>query len=310
MINTEEKKSWWRDNRFTNGLLLAVKFTTKIMSVSVKITKIALAGVSLAAYTYMFSWEFALMIMAQLLIHEYGHIWAMKRTGIKTKGIFFIPFVGGAAVASEDFKSRNDEVFVALMGPVFGFFCAGGMLALYYATNNPMYAAGASWMAMINLFNLLPINPLDGGRVMKSIAFSLHSTVGLIFLVLGIIASGFLAFYAHMWIFIFVIILSSLELGIEFFYKSKDKKEFDKIKKRNDDLEALRQKYIDEGREVPFYLANLPEFDYIVVEKPNMTKLEIAIALIGYFLLAIFLYMFMAATMAVPGAAIAMEFLQ
>jgi Zn-dependent protease len=309
MTDTTEKKSWWRDNRFTNVLLIVVKFITKIMSVSVKITKIVLAGVSLAAYTYMFSWKFALMIMAQLLIHEYGHIWAMKRTGIKTKGIFFIPFVGGAAVASEDFKSRNDEVFVALMGPVFGFACAGGMLALYYATNNPIYAAGASWMAMINLFNLLPINPLDGGRVMKSIAFSLHTTVGLVFLVLGIIASGFLAFYAHMWIFIFVIILSSLELAIEFYYKRKWKIEDDKIRKHNDELESLRQKYVDEGREIPFYLKNLPIYEY-QTEKPNMTKLEIAIALVGYFLLAILLYMFMAATMSVPGAAIAMEFLQ
>jgi Zn-dependent protease len=167
----------------------------------------------------MFTWEFAAMIMFMLFIHESGHIWAMKRCGIKTKGIYFIPFVGGAAVAESEFASREDEAFVAIMGPIWGFALALLTGVVYFYTQNPLFAAAASWMAMVNLFNLLPINPLDGGRIMKSIAFSLHSYLGFIFLAIGLIASAYLAFIAKFWLFAILLIVGAIELAFE--YKKK-----------------------------------------------------------------------------------------
>jgi len=307
---------------FINILFLGLKLVTKVTSIVVKFSKFALAGISLAAYTYMYSWEFALMLMAQLLIHEYGHIWAMKRVGMKTKGIYFIPFVGGAAVASEDFKSRQDEVFVALMGPVFGFACAAAMLIIYHITKDPMYAAGASWMAMINLFNLLPINPLDGGRVMKSIAFSLHSWIGYAFMLFGIGAGIFLAIWAHIWLFILVVIVSALELAVEFYFNNKRKKDELKfvlernalIKKQTELKEEWlnRNPVLFEGFQepIPPVLEFVLDEIEITPEKPTMTVKQIIIAVFQYFALAILLYVFMADTMSVPGAKLAMEVLQ
>ncbi len=206
----------------TGVIALGVKLGPKMASLlfklakGLKVGKMGLAAASLASYAYMFTWEFAAMIMFMLFVHESGHIWAMKKCGMKTKGIYFIPFVGGAAVAEGEFPSRKDEVFIAIMGPIWGFALALITAFVYLGTENPIFAAGASWMAMVNLFNLLPINPLDGGRIMKSIAYSVHSIVGLVFLCIGVVAAGFLAVKAGMGLFLFLLIIGVIDLVFEY----------------------------------------------------------------------------------------------
>jgi Zn-dependent protease len=170
----------------------------------------------MAAYAYLFTWQFAVIIMVSLFFHELGHIWAMKRCGLKTKGIYFIPFLGAAAVSEEMFKSRRDEVYVAIMGPIWGFGLAVATALMYVFTGNALFAAAAGWMALVNLFNLLPVNPLDGGRIMTSIAFSINSKMGFIFLVIGIIITTVLTFWAGMILFVFLLFIGSLELFFEY----------------------------------------------------------------------------------------------
>ena len=209
--------------KITAGIVaLAVKIGPKVLTVAVKLAKTAkigkmgLAAGSMAAYAYLFTWQFAVIIMVSLFFHELGHIWAMKRCGLKTKGIYFIPFLGAAAVSEEMFKTRRDEVYVAIMGPIWGFALAVGTALVYVFTGNTFFAAAAGWMAMINLFNLLPISPLDGGRIMKSIAFSINSKMGFIFLVIGIIISMILTVWAGMILFVFLLFIGSLELFFEY----------------------------------------------------------------------------------------------
>jgi len=84
---------------------------------TVKFGQAALFGISAAAYSLLFSWQFAVLILVSLFIHEGGHIWAMRQCGMRTRGIYFIPFLGGVALADESFPSRGAEVFVAIMGP-------------------------------------------------------------------------------------------------------------------------------------------------------------------------------------------------
>lgn len=212
------------------GLLaLFIKVGPKILSIlaksakGLKIGKFGLAGASLASYAYMYTWEFAAIIIFMLFFHESGHIWAMKRCGVKTKGIYFLPFIGAAAVADEKFPSRGAEVFIAIMGPIWGLLLALFTAFIYISTKNPFFAAAASWMAAINLLNLLPINPLDGGRIMKSIAYSINSGLGFSFLFIGMIASGFLAFKIGFGLFSFLLIIGVLDLLFE--YKSRAKLE-------------------------------------------------------------------------------------
>lgn len=188
-----------------------VSIGTKLLK-SAKVVKVGLAAASMASYTLLFSWKFALAIMLLLFVHESGHVWAMRRIGIKTKGFYFIPFIGGAAVAEQAFPNRWAEVYVAIMGPIWGLALSMGVGYLYVFTEKPIFAAIAGWMAAINLFNLLPVNPLDGGRILKSITFSIHSWVGLVFLVIGLIAAAFLAFWVGFTLFFLLLFAGGIEL--------------------------------------------------------------------------------------------------
>jgi len=193
----------------------AAKFGPKLLSLIVKLGKFAklgLAGASLAGYAMLFTWQFAVVILAAIGFHESGHVWAMRRCGIKTKGFYFIPFFGGAAVAEESFKTRANEAFIGIMGPVWGFALALAAYGIYLLTHNPLFAAITAWMALINLINLLPINPLDGGRITKSIVFSISSGLGLVFLIIGTIAMVYFSIQFHFFLFLILMGAGVVEL--------------------------------------------------------------------------------------------------
>lgn len=179
---------------------------------TLKLGKAGLAVATAGSYSYLFSPAFAALLMASLFIHESGHIWAMKRYGLKTKGIYFIPFVGGAAVAESAFPTRKAEVVIALMGPIWGFGTALCCAALYGITANPLWAGASAWIALVNLFNLLPIHPLDGGRVFRSIAFSIHSRIGIVVMGIGVVASTILCVILHLPIFAFIALIGFGEM--------------------------------------------------------------------------------------------------
>jgi Zn-dependent protease len=158
---------------------------------SVKVFQVALAAASLSAYSILFSFEFALALLAILVFHEYGHLRAMQKFGIPTKGMYLIPFVGGIAVGDKP-SNRWQDVYISLMGPVYGLFMTVVCYVAYLITGSHFIGLVASFGALINLFNLLPIYPLDGGRVVKSLVFSGRKAIALVFL-LGLSAVAFAA---------------------------------------------------------------------------------------------------------------------
>lgn len=141
------------------------------------------------------------MITVAILIHEYGHYYWMGREGISKKKMLFIPLMGAVAITQEGWPNRGAESRIALAGPLIGLFSALIPLVCYLISPLPIFAASAVIICFINLFNLIPITILDGGRVWKSIFYSIHPKVGQIFTWLGIVAlcallifdSGFLA---------------------------------------------------------------------------------------------------------------------
>lgn len=179
--------------------------------VVVKAGKLVLALASFAAYAFLFTWQFAVIILGMLVIHEGGHLRCMKYYGMKTRGIYLIPLLGAAAVAEDNFPSRRAEATIALAGPLTGAVLAAGTGLLYFATHNGDFAAAAAWMALINLFNLLPVVPLDGGRVVKSITCSIGSRTGLAALIAGMLLGAVLAVTADLWIFVILIPLGLLD---------------------------------------------------------------------------------------------------
>ncbi|BDA62172.1 site-2 protease family protein [Shewanella xiamenensis] len=182
---------------------------------STKVIKVVLAGASVAAYSWLFSFQFALALIACLVFHEYGHIRAMKYFGMKTKGIYLIPFMGGLALSDEKINTRWQDVVISIMGPTFGLLMSVGSLIAYHMTDNVFFAGLAAFNALLNLFNLLPILPLDGGHILKSISFSMNSIMGLIACVIGAAFGVYISYTLGLALLGFLLLIGSLEIVFE-----------------------------------------------------------------------------------------------
>lgn len=139
--------------------------------------KAALAGTALAGWAWLFNLEVAIALVAALLVHEFGHVVAMKRCGLKVKGIFLLPFVGGVAVSDRS-QNRWHDFQIAMAGPALGSLGAVVGWALWLHTGSSLVAMFAVVSLLLNIFNLLPIVPLDGGQTLKSIVFSRPGWLG------------------------------------------------------------------------------------------------------------------------------------
>jgi Zn-dependent protease len=153
---------------------------------AVKGTNVAMAAASAASFTLFFNWRFALLLLLQLVVHEYGHVHAMRRSGLRVRGVYFIPFIGAMTVSDDAFRTRRQQAYVALSGPLWGGLFTLAPLGLHLATGEPFWVAVASVWALVNLLNLLPISPLDGGRVLSAFANSFSSSLGVAVGVLGL----------------------------------------------------------------------------------------------------------------------------
>jgi Zn-dependent protease len=144
--------------------------------------QVLLLVAGLAAASWMWGPIVAVALLAYLLIHEYGHVVAMKRCGLAVRGIFILPFMGAVALSEEEAASQWDEFKIAYMGPVFGAVIAlGGAVALAVAGDRSTVPRQFALLwAGVSLFNLLPLGVLDGGRIVTSIAYSTHRIVGIL----------------------------------------------------------------------------------------------------------------------------------
>lgn len=160
-----------------------------------------LVVLSFVVYSLFFSWGFAVLLIGSLVFHEYGHIWAMQRCGMKVSGIYLIPFVGGAAVPKSKVPSQAATVFIYLAGPAFGLALAVATAVGYLCTGWTVLAGAACWMAILNLFNLLPVFPLDGGGVLRAIAYSVYQVAGGFLQGISLLFALLLAFSGMHWLF-------------------------------------------------------------------------------------------------------------
>ncbi|WP_159736995.1 site-2 protease family protein [Vibrio atypicus] len=182
---------------------------------SAKLIKVVLASASLAAYSWLFSFQFALALLACLVFHEYGHVRAMKYFGMKTKGIYLVPFLGGLALSDEKINTRWQDVVISIMGPMFGFILSLILMVVYWVTGEMFFAGLAVFNAFLNLFNLLPILPLDGGHVLKSISFSMNSLAGIVLCSGAALGGVVLSYSLGLTLFGFLLIMGTLEIVIE-----------------------------------------------------------------------------------------------
>lgn len=182
---------------------------------SAKMIKVVLASVSVAAYSWLFSFQFALALIACLVFHEYGHIKAMKYFGMRTKGIYLVPFVGGLALIDEKINTRWQDVVISIMGPFFGLMLSIVLMILYWITGSMFFAGLAVFNAFLNLFNLLPILTLDGGHILKSVSFSMNSVTGIVLCTAGAALGVAISYWLGLTLFGFLLIMGTIEIVLE-----------------------------------------------------------------------------------------------
>ncbi len=129
------------------------------------------AVVSIVLYSFLFGWPFAVGLVALLFIHEMGHALVMKLKGLPVGGMIFIPMLGAAVLMSKMPKNAKDEAEVGIAGPIAGAIASSVclLLALQSPHIRSIWAPLAYFGFFINLFNLIPIVPFDGGRVLAAI---------------------------------------------------------------------------------------------------------------------------------------------
>jgi Zn-dependent protease len=134
------------------------------------VTTAGTMAVSVAAYSVLWGWTFALGFVVLLLIHEMGHVIQLRREGIKASTPMFIPFLGAVITAKSLGDNAAAEARVGLAGPILGGIGSALCVVIWQLTGNTFWEALAFVGFLLNLFNLLPVSPLDGGRAMAAMA--------------------------------------------------------------------------------------------------------------------------------------------
>jgi len=140
-------------------LLLAL---TKIKAV----TTLGTMLISIVAYALAFGWPFAVGFVLLLFVHEMGHVIQLRREGVEASAPIFIPFLGAVIAAKSLGENAAAEARVGLAGPILGTIGTLIPVAIWLATGSDLWRALAYVGFFINLINLLPVLPLDGGRAM------------------------------------------------------------------------------------------------------------------------------------------------
>jgi Zn-dependent protease len=187
------------------GLFLA-KFKFILFAIfKFKVVTTSLSMVlSIGAYSLLWGWKFALGFVALLFVHEAGHALEAKRQGLPVSAPIFIPFLGAAILLKENPQNAWREAQIALAGPIVGSLGAAAVWWYGEATDNNLLIAVAFTGFFLNLFNLLPIVPLDGGRAVAA----LHPAFWLV----GLVGLTALTLVAPNPILILILVVSAMEL--------------------------------------------------------------------------------------------------
>ncbi|GBF33846.1 membrane metalloprotease [Desulfocucumis palustris] len=163
--------------KFIAPLLVLLAFVGKVLKpllVLLKFSKFGATFVSMfitvIVYSAFFGWKFALGFVILLLIHENGHLMAARRTGLPVSRPIFIPFVGAFISMKEMPKNARQEAIIGLGGPLLGGLASLACFVIYDALKEPYWLALGYTGCFLNLFNLVPLGFLDGGRIATAIS--------------------------------------------------------------------------------------------------------------------------------------------
>jgi Zn-dependent protease len=186
------------------ALLLKFKFIFFAIFKFKIFTTSATMLVSVGAYTLFWGWKFAVGFVLLMFVHEMGHVLEAKRQGIPVSAPIFIPFLGAAIIPKEAFPNAWAEAKLAVAGPILGSIGAAGVWIAGEAYDSEFLIALAFTGFFLNLINLLPVSPLDGGRM----AAALHPGLWIV----GLIGLAGLTILAPNPILILILVLGGLDV--------------------------------------------------------------------------------------------------
>jgi Zn-dependent protease len=176
--------------KFGGKILLMFKSSGVLASLaSVWPTALSM-GIAVWAFARFWGWSFAIGLVVLILLHELGHAAVMRAKGLRTGPIVFIPFMGAFIAVKDQFRDALIESETAYGGPAAGALAATASFLIWRLSDADFeqrdYFLAMSYVGFLfNLFNLLPVPPLDGGRIVTAVSPVLW--------VLGLVLAGWLA---------------------------------------------------------------------------------------------------------------------
>jgi Zn-dependent protease len=168
--------------------------------------------ISVGVYAIFFGWWFAVGFVVLIFIHEMGHVIVLKAQGVKASAPMFIPLMGAFVKIEGEQRSVAQEAVSALAGPIAGTIGTIAVLAVAESSGSLFMQALAYTGFFLNLFNLFPVLPLDGGRV----AGALHPAIW----IAGLAGAAVFMILRPSPILIFVLAMG----GIETYHRWRDRK--------------------------------------------------------------------------------------
>jgi Zn-dependent protease len=194
-------------------VVLAVKFKSAVFAIfKLKLfTVVGSAFVSVAAYALIWGWQFAVGFVLLLFVHELGHVAVAKWQGLPVSAPVFVPFMGALILMKELPQNAWREAQIALGGPILGSLGAAACWAAGAAMDSDLLRALAYVGFFLNLFNLIPVLPLDGGRA-----------IGAVHPVFWVLGAAVLVVAAVLWLSPVILIIVALLGGLELYGRARN----------------------------------------------------------------------------------------
>jgi len=157
-------------------------------------------------YGLALGWRFGIILALVLLAHELGHVVAFRSYGLAVRAPVFLPFIGALTPGARP-ANAEDGAYIALAGPLAGMGLAAACLTMGLATHDAFWMLAANISALLNLFNMAPVLPLDGGSIIRAVWPPIVVIALPIFIIVAILAQlpllpiALIALFSIFWLF-------------------------------------------------------------------------------------------------------------
>ncbi len=162
-----------------------------------------------------FSWRTLPILMAVLFIHELGHLCGMIMFGYKDRQILFVPLMGAVTIGKKDDATTMEKLIIYLLGPLPGIILGFISLYFYCATSDRLFFEIGLYAVILNYINLIPILPLDGGRIIEALIFARFPRAQLLLSLISVLALGLMGLLFHGQILLIIAGISAIALPLE-----------------------------------------------------------------------------------------------